>query len=149
MEQNKQGLSEDWLSVIIGLFIFLLSLGLFAGVDILGWGIKTNVFMDASKALQPISKAYAGMGGIASLIATYVFLLVVMTVGAGALNADTKRFAIGFTVIFWIAYACWFVGGYAPLAATPDKLKAFGLTWSLNLTHEGGFIIALIDGCRP
>jgi uncharacterized membrane protein YadS len=146
MEQNKQGLSEDWLSVIIGLFIFLLSLGLFAGVDILGWGIKTNVFMDASKALQPISKAYAGMGGIASLIATYVFLLVVMTVGAGALNADTKRFAIGFTVIFWIAYACWFVGGYAPLAATPDKLKAFGLTWSLNLTHEGGFIIALIVG---
>lgn len=146
MEQNKQALSEDWLSVIIGLFIFLLSLGIFAGVDLLGWAIKTNLWTDASKALAPISKAYASMGGVASLIVTYLFLLIVMTLGAAALKADLKRFAIGFSVIFWISYVCWFIGSQANIAATPDKLKALGITWSLNLTQEAGFIVALIVG---
>jgi len=146
MEQNKQALSEDWLSVIIGLFIFLLSLGIFAGVDLLGWAIKTNLWTDASKALAPISKAYASMGGVASLIVTYLFLLIVMTLGAAALKADLKRFAIGFSVIFWISYVCWFIGSQANIAATPDKLKALGITWSLNLTQEAGYIVALFVG---
>lgn len=146
MEQNRQGLSEDWLAVIIGLFIFVLSLGVLAGIDLLGWGIKTNVWVTASKALEPIAAAYKGIGGIGSLILTYVFMLVVMTVGAALINADLKRFVIGFSLIFWISYACWFVGSQANIAATPDKLKAFGITWSLNLTQEAGFIVALIVG---
>jgi len=146
MEESRQGLSEDWLAVIIGLFVFVLSLGLFTGMDILGWGIMTKVWTDPSKALAPISAAYAGIGGIAALILTYLFLLVVMTIGATALKADVKRFAISFSVIFWISYACWFAGSYANIAATPDKLEAFGITWSLNLTQESGFVIALIVG---
>lgn len=146
MEQNRQGLSEDWLAVIIGLFIFLLSMGVLAGLDLLGWGIKTNVWVVASKALEPFSAAYKGVGGIGSLILTYVFMLVVMTIGAALINADLKRFVIGFSLIFWISYACWFVGSQANIAATPDKLKAFGITWSLNLTQEAGFIVALVVG---
>lgn len=146
MEQSKQGLSEDWLAVIIGLFVFLLSLGVFAGVDLLGWGIKTNVWVNAAKALEPMSKVYAGIGGIGALVATYVFLLVIMTVGAAALKADLKRFAVGFSVVFWISYICWFLGSQANIAATPDKLKAFGISWSLNMTQESGFVIALIVG---
>ncbi len=146
MEETKKGLSEDWLAVIIGFFIFALSLGVFVGADLLGWGIKTNVWNDLSKALEPFSKTYAGIGGIGALIVTYVFLLVVMTVGAVALKANIGRFIIGFTLVFWICYLCWLLGSYANIAATPDKLKAFGISWSLNLTQESGFIIALIVG---
>ena len=52
----------------------------------------------------------------------------------------------GFTAIFWISYACWIAGSYAYIAATPDKLASFGIPWSLNLTSEAGFIIALLAG---
>ncbi len=143
---EKKGLSEDWLSVIIGLFVFVLSLGIFVGWDILGWGINTKVWIEASKALEPISKAWAGVGGGGALILTYIFFLVVMTIGSMTLKANTGKFIVAFTAVFWISYACWFIGGYANIAATPDKLKAFGITWSLNLTHESGFVIALIVG---
>ncbi len=144
--QAAKGASEDWLSVWIGLLIFVLSLGVFVGADLLGWGITTTVWTDLGKALAPVSKAYAGLGGIGSLVATYLFLLVVMTIGAAALKADIGRFVTGFTFVFGASYLCWIIGSWAYLAATADKLKAFGISWSLNLTAEAGFLVALIAG---
>src|SRR6266481_1885250 len=147
MEQNRQTMSEDWLSVWIGLLIFLLTLGVLVGADILGWVVTTSVWNDISKALAPVSKAYAGIGGIGALIATYVTLLVVLTVGAATLNADLKGFALSFSVVFWISYLCWIVGSYANFAVTtPADMQKFGIGWSLKLTNEGGFIVALIAG---
>jgi len=147
MEQNRQTMSEDWLSVWIGLLIFLLALGVLVGADILGWVVTTSVWNDISKALAPVSKAYAGIGGIGALIATYVTLLVVLTVGAATLNADLKGFALSFSVVFWISYLCWIVGSYANFAVTtPADMQKFGIGWSLKLTNEGGFIVALIAG---
>ncbi len=147
MNQRAQGISEDWLSLWIGLLVFVLSLGVLFGADILGWAVTTHVWTDASKALVPVSKAYAGLGGIGAIIATYVALLVVMTIGAGALKVDLKRFALGFTVVFWLAYLCWFIGSWANFAVnTPEGMKKFGITWSLRLTPEGGFIVALLGG---
>ena len=56
------------------------------------------------------------------------------------------EFVRGFTVVFWISYLCWILGSYANIAATPDKLEEFGISWSLNLTPEAGFIVALLAG---
>jgi hypothetical protein len=64
--------SEDWMSLWIGLLIFALSLGLLLGVDILGWAVKTNVWVSAGQALQPVSGGYAGLGGGLSLVLTWV-----------------------------------------------------------------------------
>ena len=91
MNGKGQGLSEDLLALIIGLVIFVLALGLLGGVDLLGWVVTTSVWTDLSKALAPISKAYAGLGGIGSLVATYVGLLVLMTAGAAVLRANPGR----------------------------------------------------------
>ncbi len=147
MNQGVQGISEDWLSLWIGLAVFVLSLGLLVNADLLGWVVTTSVWNDLSKALSPASKAYAGLGGVGSLIVTYVALLVVMTLGAAALNADVKRFALGFTAVFWLAYICWIIGSFANFAVnTPADMQKFGITWSLKLTSEGGFIVALIGG---
>src|SRR5262249_14148758 len=82
MEQKRKSISEDWLSVLIGLLFFSLSLGVLVGADVLGWVVTTSVWNDISKALAPASKAYAGLGGIGALIVTYVVLLGVLTTGA-------------------------------------------------------------------
>jgi uncharacterized membrane protein YadS len=147
MNQRAQGISEDWLSLWIGLLVFVLSLGVLVGADILGWSVTTSVWTNLSKALAPVSKAYAGIGGAGALIATYLALLVVMTLGATALHADLKRFALGFTVVFWLSYACWIIGSWANFAVnTPADMQKFGVSWSLKLTAEGGFIVALLGG---
>ena len=147
MNGNGQGLSEDWLSLIIGLVIFVLALGLLGGMDLLGWVVTTGVWMDLSKALAPVSKAYASLGGVGSLIATYVGLLVLMTAGAAAMGVNIGRFILAFTAVFLISYASWIIGSNAHLAVnTPDAMQKFGIIWSLRLTAEGGFVIALIVG---
>jgi len=147
MNPVAKGISEDWLSVWIGLLVFVLALGALGGTDMLGWVVTTSVWTDLSKALNPVSKAYSGLGGVGALIATYVALLVVMTAGAAALKADLKRFALGFTAVFWISYLSWIAGSYANFAVTtPADMQRFGISWSLKLTNEGGFILALVAG---
>ncbi len=146
-EEKKRGISEDWLSVWIGLFIFAMSLGVFFGADLLGFGITTGIWADLTKALKPVSKAFAPMGGIGALIATYVFLLIVMTIGASALKVKIGKFILGFTAVFWISYICWIIGSWANIAVTtPPDMQKFGITWSLKLTPEAGFIVALVVG---
>ncbi|HKA77333.1 MAG TPA: putative sulfate exporter family transporter [Pseudolabrys sp.] len=140
-------ISEDWLSLIIGLSIFVLALAGIANFDLLGWVVTTSVWSDASKALGTVSKSYASLGGFGALVATYVALLVVLSAAAVALKSDIKKFALAFTAVFWIAYASWVVGNFANFAAvTPAELQKFGISWSLKLTNEGAYIFALISG---
>jgi uncharacterized membrane protein YadS len=147
MNDKAQGISEDWLSLWIGLLLFVLSLAVLLDVDLLGWVVSTAVWGDLSKALGTASKNYAGLGGVGALIATYIALLVVMSAGASALKVNVPRFAAAFTAVFWIAYICWIIGSWANFAVnTPGGMKQFGITWSLRLTSEGGFIVALLAG---
>jgi uncharacterized membrane protein YadS len=139
-------LTEDWLAVLLGLALFLLALAGVLGADLLGWAVTTSVWTSLSKALVPASKAYAGFPGILSLLATFVFLLVVLMGGAKALGWDVRRFARGFVIVFALAYLSWIIGSWAYIAATPDKRAAFKIGWSLNLTNEAGFIVALLVG---
>jgi uncharacterized membrane protein YadS len=140
-------LSEDWLSVIIGLLIFVLALAVLANVDLIGWVVTTAVWSNLDVALGTASKAYTGLGGVGALISTYLALLIVLSAAAVALKSDVKKFALAFTAVFWIAYASWVIGNFANFAAvTPAEQQKFGISWSLKLTNEGGYIFALIAG---
>jgi uncharacterized membrane protein YadS len=140
-------INDDWLAVWIGLLIFLASLAWLYGYDALGWVVTTSVWIDPSAALGTVSKAYADLGGPGALVATYLALVGVLTVGITALGANVVRFVAAFTVVFVIAYASWIVGSYAQVAAvTPADLQKFGIPWSLKLTNEGGYVVALIAG---
>jgi uncharacterized membrane protein YadS len=144
---SRQGLTEDWVSLGIGLFVLILALAGTAGPDLLGWVVTTSVWTDVTHALAPTAKSYAWLGGGASLLATYVALLAVLSIAAAALDIDVKRFAIAFTAVFWIAYTAWIIGSYAHFAAvTSADYNKFGIDWSLRLTNEGGFVFALIAG---
>ena len=139
-------LTEDWLAVCIGMLLFVLSLGLLFGADLLGWSVTTNVWTTPGKALAPASKNYAHLPVLVSLVATYLFMMVILLVGVKALKANLKRFVLGFTAVFFVSYACWFVGSWAYIAATPNMRTKFQIPWSLNLTNESGFVIALLAG---
>lgn len=144
--EKRSFISEDWLSLWIGLFIFILSLGVFLRIDILGWGIKTNVWIDLSNALQAISKNYQELPGVISLILTYAFLLITIGIGIKSIGQKFKDFIIPFTIVFFISYLCWHIGHYAYIAATTDNLNELNISWSLNLTGEAGYIVALLVG---
>jgi hypothetical protein len=140
-------LGEDGLAVVVGIGVLILALVSLYGPDLLGWAVTTSVWTDPAKALGAVSKAYADLGGAGALAATYVALLVVLSLGVAALGAKVGKFAIAFTVVFVIAYASWFVGSWAHIATvTPADQAKFGVSWSLQLTNEGGFIVALIAG---
>jgi uncharacterized membrane protein YadS len=143
----KDRLTEDWLSVAIGMFIFALALFSLSGTDLLGWAVTTSVYTNLAQALAPLAKGYAWLGGGVSLLATYAALLVVLSIGVATLGADVRKFALAFTVVFGIAYASWIAGSYAYIAAvTPAEQQKFGIAWSMKLTNEGGFIVALLSG---
>jgi len=146
MEASKPRISEDWLAVIIGVFVLLLALATLAGGDLLGWAAKSRVWVDLSKSIGTASPNYSGLSGLGSLGLTFLFLLFFVGLGARALGANVKKFAIGFTLIFFIAYLCRIIGAWAYIAATPDKREAFGIDWSLSLTAEAGYIVALLAG---
>src|SRR5882724_351054 len=143
----KDRLTDDWLSVVIGVLVFALALFSLSGTDLLGWAVTTSVYTNLAQALAPFAKGYAWLGGGGALLATYAALLVVLSAGVAALGADVRKFALAFTAVFAIAYASWIAGSYAYLAVvTPADLQKFGIPWSLKLTNEGGFIVALLAG---
>ncbi len=146
MAEKTEGISEDWLSLWLGLFIFILSLGIYAGIDLLGWGVKVNVWTDITKGLATVNQDIKGLSGLGALFLTYVFFMFIMGIGASALRVNVKKFQAAFTWVFFISFICWFLGHYAYIAATPDKLQKFGIGWSLNLTGEAGYILALLAG---
>jgi uncharacterized membrane protein YadS len=139
-------LTEDWLAVCLGAVVFVLSLGTFFNFNLLGWAVNTRIWTDLSKALGTASESYANIPGTIALLATWGFLTALLAAGAWTLHANVRKFVKGFTAVFFISYAAWMAGSWAHIAATPDKLHNFEIGWSLNLTNEAGYIVALLAG---
>lgn len=143
--QEKVLKSEDWWAVWLGLVVFFLGLAPIYGIDALGWVFKNSVWTDVAKSVSPVSATYKSLSGLTSVILTYLFMLGLTTVGAVAMGKNLVKFVIGFSVIFWIVFACSILGHYAYIAATPDKQAAFKIPWSLSL-GEMGYVFAMIIG---
>jgi uncharacterized membrane protein YadS len=128
-------ISEDWLSVVIGLFIFVLALAVLANVDLIGWVVTTSVWSNVTLALNTNSKTFAGLGGIGALVATYVALLIVFSAAAVALKSDVKKFALAFTAV---------------LKLTNEGAYIFALIAGLLIANFlPGFAEAIKDAVRP
>ncbi len=138
--------SEDWFAVWLGAVFVGLALPAAAGYDLLGWIASPQVWLDAASAIRPVSKAYAALPGPVSLLFTYLLLLVLVGMGAAAQRYDVRAFLPSFTAIFWISVGCWLLGHYAYIALTPEKRGAMGISWSLGLTGEAGYLVALLAG---
>jgi hypothetical protein len=122
--------------------LFAVSLLNFADINVFGWIVSVKEWTELGKAISSVSAG--DIPSFVSLLLTYLFLLAVMSVGAFLLGANVIRFVIGFTIVFWISFGCWLLGHNAYIAAT--DAKKVGIPWSLKLTGEAGFIIALFVG---
>ena len=61
------------------------------------------------------------------------------------MGSKPARFAGGFTLIYWLTFACIVIGNNAYIGATPNQLKSFKIPWSLSL-GEMGLIFAMLVG---
>jgi|SRR5581483_2070887 len=139
--------SEDWLAVLIGAVVFVLALGLLFGSNLLGWATGPRTWLEIGKSVRPVSAAYGQLSAPLLLLITYGFFLALMTVAAWLLGANVLRFVVGFTLVFWLSYLSWVLGNYAYIAVTtPAEMQRLGLGWSLRLTGEFGYVLALLVG---
>ncbi|MGC8872542.1 MAG: putative sulfate exporter family transporter [Caldimicrobium sp.] len=108
-------------------------------------GKEQTVTVDDSTKYQ-VGQTYEkkGLSGFGSLVLTYIFLTIILAIGAYLLGLNVGRFVVGFFFVFWLSYLCWLIGHYAYFAATDPK--KYNISWSLKLTGEGGFIFALALG---
>ncbi len=140
----KSGFTEDKVALLVGSLVFLLSLMNVFNVDLLGWVVKSNMWLSVDKVFT--ASTYKGMNGFVALLVTYAALTGVLAVGISLLKGNVKKFIVSFTIIFFVSYLCYAAGSFAYIAATPDKLAQFNLPWSMSLTGEAGFILALVAG---
>lgn len=138
-------LNEDKVALLIGSFLFLVALMNLAGLDLLGWIVKANTWLNPTQLFRATSKAYA-LNGFVSLIISWLVMGSILSVGMKMLGEDVVKFFKGFTLIYFIAYFCYALGNNAYVAVTPDKLKNYNIPWSMGLSGEAGYIVALVAG---
>lgn len=99
MESTRKPLNEDRVALLLGAVIFILAMLKFGNMDILGWAVKTGMWVgDPLTAWSSATKGY--LSGVSALIATYVFLAAILAVGVKLMGANVKKFLTSFTIIF-------------------------------------------------
>lgn len=59
--KKRSPVSKDEFSLWIGLFVLVLSLRLFIGIEVQGWGLKTTTLAEISRFAITISKNYESL----------------------------------------------------------------------------------------
>ena len=99
------------------------------------------------QAFSATTGAYKGtISGVVSLLCTYVALTAILSFGIKLLGGNVARFVKSFTVVFFHQRNLLHVRRERPYRATPDAQAKFGIDWSIGLTTEAGFIVALVAG---
>ena len=128
--------TEDGLAVWLGLIVVGLALPAAAGVDLLGWLAAPQVWLEAGKAVQPISKAYAGLP--AAVEPARHLRVHSRAREPGSLSgwgSNLRKFVPAFSVIFWVSVAL--------LARRPLRLHR---TDARQARGDGDHMVAGPDG---
>ncbi|MBM7855216.1 putative membrane protein YadS [Desulfohalotomaculum tongense] len=137
---------EDWWAVWLGLIMFFAGLLSITGVDLVGWMAKTHTWVNPADGLSASGKAYKDMHPLLSLLITYIVFTALTTTGAYFMKLNVKKFLYGWTIIFAITWACWFIGHEAHFKAVPQDWDKYGITWGLALGGGFSYILALLVG---
>ena len=110
--------TEDWWSVWIGLFIYVVSLLAFTGVDLVGWMARPRAWewtdvagaFAWSKLIGATGAQYSSWHPVASWLTTYIVFVALFAFGARFQGLAVKRFVSAFTVLFCVTWLAWIVG---------------------------------------
>jgi len=152
---------EDWWAVWLGVGFFILSLFNIFGLDLVGWiTYPAKWVFNPPGAKGSISHAFYALGGKYSIAAkgfykglgwwsviwTYVIFTIALCIGAASMKWNMRRFFLGWTIIYFMTIASWFIGHHAFIAATKIDRHKYGLDFTLSLGGGGSYILALIVG---
>ena len=102
MEKVKTPLNEDRVALLLGSIIFILALFRFQGWDLLGWAVKTGMWVsDPMTAWKSATKGL--LPGYGSLLVTYVVLTGALACCVRLMGNNVIKFIKSFTIIFFIA----------------------------------------------
>ena len=140
--------TEDWWAVWLGLLMVMLALLYIAGagVDLVGWVTQPKTWIDPAKSFNVAGKSYKSIGALGGFIVTYIIFTVLTTIGAACMKWDVKKYLAGWTVLYFITMACWFLGKNAHIAAMSNQYDKYGITWSLGMGGGGAYILCLLAG---
>lgn len=152
--------TEDWWAVWVGLAIYAVSLVSLAGVDLVGWMTRprswewTDVVggFEWSKLLRVSGAGYEGWHPLGAWLVTYVVFGGLLSAGAWCQRLDVRRFALGFTALFAITWACWIIGSEMHLGAVDaavgggNAYRDHELSWGLQLGSGAPYLLALLVG---
>ena len=138
--------NEDWWAVWLGFFMFAVGLTSIWGFDLVGWQLKPTTWTVAGKWANPATKAYASLGWLGSFLVTYAVWTTLTCIGAYFMKLDVKKFFMGWTILFVLAWTSWLIGHEAHIAAPINDFGKRGITWGLSLGSDAGFILALFVG---
>ena len=145
MASPKAAFNEDKVALLIGCLVFVLALGKMVGLDIMGWVVGVGMWVD-----NPLNAWKAAtwkwLPGWASLLVSYAVITALMAMGIKLIKGNVANFVRGFTIIFFIAIACYTLGANAYIAANPTQIAKQGIPWALGLSTEAGLIVALVVG---
>ena len=137
--------TEDGLAVWLGLIVVGLALAAAAGVDLLGGWLRRRSGLRPARPSDPFPRLTQACPAL-SVLATFGFMLSLVSLGAALLGLKLRKFVPAFTILYCVSVFCWLMGHFAYIAQTPDKRAAMGISWTLGLTGEAGFIVALLAG---
>ncbi len=138
--------SEDWWSVWLGLIMVGLGLFSLTGIDLVGWVAQPKTWVDPGRGIVVAGKAYQGLHPLVSLLITYAVFTVLTCIGAAAMKWNVKRYFLGFSFLFLLTWAIWFLGSNAHLAAMSNQFEKYGITWGLSMGSGAAYLIALAVG---
>jgi len=153
---------EDWWAVWLGVGFFFLGFLNVAGIDIVGFltyptkwvfnvpeggkgAIGHAFYAIGKKTSVTAADTYKAMGWW-SILWTYVAFTIATCIGAAFMKWNLKKFFYGWTIIYFLTIATWFVGYHAFFASSKLDMHKYGLNFSLSLGGGGAFILALLVG---
>lgn len=139
--------NEDKSSVRLAFLLIALALFLPLGAgDLLGWVLGVKVWSDPAKALLASSKHYSHLAGVVSLLATFAFLTVILVWERRRHPENKGAFLAALWIVMSLTMLGWVLGHNGFIAATPNERSKLGISWSLGLTGEAGYLVALAFG---
>ncbi len=133
--------NEDWIAFWISFIIFVLSIYSF-----FGWLPKINALSISLNKIFTLFSEYNYLGAF-SILLLYIFTLIILSIGAKAMNINLKDFTIGYTIIFFASYFIWIVSHYLYIYYLVPLLSKFlNVNALINISSDIGYIFALIAG---